>query len=110
MSEEMQRTAPLPGMHYSIVAQTVDEVREIRNSPAVSMGPYLVKTGQEKLQTSVISIYTERGSSREQVRLLYMNDIALKIWQAMGYPAASLGKLHRPPRTSVLFFGVPYSD
>ena len=41
-------------MHYEVIAQTAQEVQDTQNSPAVSMGPYLVGTGREKLLTTVI--------------------------------------------------------
>src|ERR1700739_1787965 len=75
-----QRRKPL---NYEIVAQSAQEVQDILNAPSVSMGPYLIESGQTQLLTT-ISIYSERGECREQVRLLYMNDIALRIWKAMG--------------------------
>ena len=65
-------------LNYEIVAQSVEEVQDIQNAPAVSMGPYLVDSGQEQLLTT-ISIYAQRREVRAQVRLLYMNAVALRI-------------------------------
>ena len=96
-------------LHYTIIAQSEDEVRDVSNAPAVSMGLYLFESGQTQLLT-ILSIYSERGESRRQVRLLYMNEIALTIWMAMGKNPTVTGLLHRPPRSALLTFGVPYSE
>lgn len=96
-------------LNYKIVAQSAGEVQDIQNSPAVSMAPYLVDSDQRHLLT-VISIYSLRGESREQVRLLYMNATAMKIWEEMGKSAKVIGEQHRPPKTADLAFGVPFSE
>lgn len=96
-------------LNYEIVAQGVEEVQDIQNAPAVSMGPYLIDSGQTHLLTT-ISIYAQRGEVREQVRLLYMNAVALHIWKAMGKQANLIGAQHRPPKTALLAFGVPFSE
>jgi hypothetical protein len=96
-------------LNYEIVAQSADEVQNIQNAPPFSMGPYLVESGQNRLLTT-ISIYSERGASRDQVRLLYMNADALHIWKAMGRNPRLVGARHRPPPTALLMFGVPFSD
>lgn len=95
-------------LHYQVVVQSADEVQNIENAPAVSMGPYLVKTGKVRMLTT-ISIYSLRGESREQVRLLYMNAAALQVWQEMGRSPKIIGAQVRPPRTALLAFGVPFS-
>ena len=74
---------PMPDSDYQIIAQSAGDVQNIENAPAVSMGPYLLKSGQIRLLTT-ISIYSLRGESREQVRLLYINAAALQVWQEMG--------------------------
>ena len=96
-------------LNYEIVAQSAEEVQDTQNAPAVSMGPYLIESGQTRLLTT-ISIYSERGESREQVRLLYMNAVALRVWKAMGKKPTLIGAQHRPSRTSLLAFGVPFSE
>lgn len=101
-----QRRKPL---NYEIVVQSAREVQDIQSAPAVSMGPYLIESGQTQLLTT-ISIYSERGECREQVRLLYMNAIALRIWKAMGRRPTLIGPQHRPPKTALLTFGVPFSE
>lgn len=100
---------PVPDLNYQIIAQSADEVQNIENAPAVSMGPYLLKSGQVHLLTT-ISIYSLRGESREQVRLLYMNSAALQVWQEMGRSPHIIGAQVRPPRTALLAFGVPFSQ
>jgi hypothetical protein len=95
-------------LHYTIIAQGKEEVRDVSDAPAVSMGPYLVQSGQTQLLTR-LSIYSQRGESCSQVRLLYMNDVALKIWMAMGKNPAVIGSLYRPPRFALLTLGVPFS-
>ena len=101
-----ERSRPSP--NYEIVAQSAEEVQDIANAPAVSMGPYLLESGQTQLLTR-ISIYSRRGESREQMRLLYMNASALSIWKAMGKRPKLIGTQHRPPRNALLAFGVPFS-
>ena len=96
-------------LNYEIVAQSAEEVQDIQNAPAVSMGPYLIDSGQMQLLTT-ISIYALRGEVREQVRLLYMNAVALRIWKAMGKQPKLIGAQHRPPKAALLAFGVPFSE
>ena len=96
-------------LNYEIVAQSAEEVQDTQNAPAVSMGPYLIESGQTRLLTT-ISIYSERGESREQVRLLYMNAVALRVWKAMGKKPTLIGAQHRPSRTPNQLFGVPFSE
>lgn len=96
-------------LNYSVIAQSADEVQDIKNAPSVSMGPYLIASEQRQL-LSTLSIYSLRGSSREQVRLLYMNATALRIWRAMGKQSRLVGAEHRPPHASLLAFGVPFSE
>src|SRR5271154_7411177 len=93
-------------LNYEIVAQSAEEVQDTQNAPSVSMGSYLIESGQTQLLTT-ISIYSERGQSREQVRLLYMNAVALRVWKAMGKKPSLIGAQHRPSRTALLSFGVP---
>lgn len=50
-------------MNYKVVAQSVSDIRDIQNAPAVSMAPYLLQAGQIRLLTT-ISIYT---ACREKV-------------------------------------------
>jgi hypothetical protein len=89
--------------NYEIVAQSAEEVQDIDNAPAVSMGPYLLESGQTQL-LATISIYSRRGESREQVRLLYMNAAALGIWKGMGKRPKLIGAQHRPPQTILRSF------
>ena len=96
-------------LNYQIVAQSTEEVQDIQNAPAISMGQYLIESEQVKLLTT-ISIYSQQGDSRDQVRLLYMNATALLIWKAMGRRPTLLGVLHRPPKTALLAFGIPFSE
>ena len=105
LDPERSRTA----LNYEIVAQSAEEVQDIQNAPAISMGQYLIESEQVKLLTT-ISIYTQQGESRDQVRLLYMNSTALLIWKAMGKQPKLIGFLHRPPKTALLAFGVPFSE
>jgi hypothetical protein len=96
-------------LNYQVVAQSAEEVQDIQNAPAISIGPYLIESGQMQL-LNAISIYAQRGEVRAQVRLLYMNAIALRIWKAMGKQANPIGAQHRPPKTALLVFGVPFSE
>lgn len=94
---------------YGTIAQTAGEVQDVQNSPAISMGPYLIISGQTELLRS-ISVYSERGKSREQVRLIYMNAVALAVWRAMGNRAHIIDVQKRPPRSAQLAYGVPFSE
>ena len=95
--------------NYHIISQSADDVQNIENAPAVSMGMYLVESGQTSLLTT-ISIYSLRGESREQMRLLYMNAAAMQAWQQMGKTPKIIGAQNRPPHTALLAFGVPFSE
>lgn len=96
-------------MNYAVIAQSAEEVQNIQNSPSVSMGPHLIYSEQTRLLTT-LSIYSVRGDSRDQLRVLYMNATALRIWIAMGKQIKVVGLQHRPPHTALLTFGVPFSD
>ena len=98
----------LPELNYQIIAQSADDVQDIENAPAVSMVPYLLESGQIRLLTS-ISVYSLRGESREQMRLLYMNAAAIQVWKEMGKAPKIIGSRVRPPRSALLMFGVPFS-
>jgi len=45
-------------LNYEVVAQSAEDVKDIQNAPAVSMGPYLIDSGQTQLLTT-ISIYAQ---------------------------------------------------
>ena len=94
---------------YEIVAQSAEEVQSVDNAPAISMGPYLLKSGKSELLT-VISVYSLRGETRDQVRLLYLNSAAMEIWKQMGRVPTVIGARFRPPHTAILAFGVPFSE
>ena len=94
---------------YQIVAQSAEDVQNIENAPAISMGPYLLKSGQTCLLRT-ISIYSLRGESREQIRLLYMNGEAIRVWEEMGKAPRIIGAQVRPPRAALLTLGVPFSN
>jgi hypothetical protein len=96
-------------LNYRIVAQSESEVRDIQNAPAISMSHFITKSDQTNLLTT-LSIYSQRGETRDQVRLLYMNDVAFSFWKTMGKDAKVVGSQHRPPSTALLAFGVPFSE
>ena len=95
--------------NYTAIAQSADDVRDIQNAPSISMGPYLISSGQTPLLTT-LSVYRLRGDSRDQVRLLYMNQTALRVWMEMGMKPTIVGAMHRPPHAALLSFGVPFSE
>ena len=95
-------------MHYTIVAQSREDVIAPGGSPSISMWPYLLQIEQPKL-LNLLSVYADKGTTREQVRLLYMNDAALKLWREMGHTVTVIGERNRPPRTATLAFGMPFS-
>ena len=95
-------------LNYQIVAQSAEDVQNIQNAPAVSMAPYLIESGQTRL-LNTISVYSLRGESRDQVRLLYMNSTAIRVWKEMGKVPKIIGRQFRPPHTALLAFGVPFS-
>jgi hypothetical protein len=39
-----------------------------------------------------------------------MNAVALRVWKAMGKKPSVIGAQYRPSRTSLLTFGVPFSE
>jgi hypothetical protein len=96
-------------MSYSVLPQTAAEVADLENAPAVVIGPYLLQTQQVHL-LRVMSIYAQRGDSREQLRLLYLNAPALALWREMGKAAHIQGETKRPPTSATLVFGVPFSE
>jgi len=98
-----------PALNYQIVAQSAEEVQNTENAPAVSMGPYLLASGQTAL-LGTISIYSLRGESREQIRLLYMNAPAIRVWRSMGKTPHVVGSQARPPHAALLTYGVPFSE
>jgi hypothetical protein len=95
-------------LNYQVVAQSAEDLRSIANAPAVSMGPYLLESGQMALLTT-ISVYSLRGASREQLRLLYMNATAMRVWREMGRIPRVIGARVRPPQAALLAYGVPFS-
>ena len=96
-------------LNYRIIAQSESEVRDVQNAPAISMSYFISESDQTKLLTT-LSIYSQRGETRDQVRLLYMNDVAFSIQKAMGKEPKVVGSQHRPPSTALLAFGVPFSE
>lgn len=96
-------------MAYNVVSQTAAEVGQEGNAPATSMWPYLVETDQGRLLNQ-ISIYSAKGTTRDQLRLLYMNTTALRVWRAMGKEATVVGEVNRPPMTALLSFGMPFGE
>lgn len=96
-------------LNYQTIAQSAEEVREVQNAPAFTMGPYLIRSEQTDLLRA-ISIYSQRGEDRRQLRLLFMNAVALRIWKEMGQQPKVIGAQHRPPSTALLTFGVPFSE
>jgi hypothetical protein len=95
--------------NYQIIVQSAEDVQNIENAPAVAMGPYLIKCGNTALLRT-ISIYAARGESREEVRLLYMNAPAIRVWEEMGRAPKIIGARFRPPKTALLTFGVPFTE
>lgn len=85
---------PHEPMNYTVIAQNAADVQDIQNSPSVSMGQYLIASEQTRLLTT-LSIYSLRGNSREEVRTLYMNATALRIWKDMGKQPKIVGTQHR---------------
>jgi hypothetical protein len=96
-------------MNYTVIAQNRDEMLDAANSPSLTIWPYLLQSEQTRLLNS-LSVYTDKGTSREQARLFYMNATAVKLWQEMKRPATVIGTQHRPPKTAVLAFGMPFSE
>jgi hypothetical protein len=96
-------------LNYRIIAQSKSEVRDIQNAPAISMSHFITESDQTKLLRTV-SIYSQRGETSDQVRLLYMNDAAFSVWKAMGKEPTVIGSQHRPPSTALLAFGIPFSE
>ena len=98
-----------PTLNYQIVVQSAEEVQNTENAPSVSIGPYLLASGQTGLLRT-ISIYSLRGESRDRIRLFYMNAPAIRVWRNMGKAPHVVGSQARPPHTALLTFGVPFSE
>lgn len=95
--------------NYRVIAQSDKEVRDLQNAPAISMSFFLTDSEQRDLLRT-LSVYSERGTSKGEVRLLYMNEVAFSIWKTMGKSPRVIGSRHRPPSTAVLTFGMPFSE
>jgi hypothetical protein len=100
---------PEHSLNYRVVAQSDEEVRDIQNAPPISMAQFLVDTDQANL-LKTLSIYSQRGTSRDRIRILYMNSVAFCLWEAMKKCPTVIGSQHRPPVTALLAFGVPFSE
>jgi hypothetical protein len=96
-------------LNYRIIAQSDSDVRDLQNAPSISMSHYITKSDQVKLLTTV-SIYSQRGENSDQIRLLYMNDVAFFVWKTMGKKPNVIGSQFRPPPTALLTFGIPFSE
>ena len=96
-------------MVYSILRQSRADLEVSGSSPSVSMWPHLLAKAETQL-ANTLSVYSERGDSKRNLRVLYMNDVALRIWQEMGQPCDVVGHVSRPPKTAVLAFGKPFSE
>ncbi len=96
-------------LKYSILTQSHTDLADPHNSPSVSMWEYLLASAQTQ-RLNEISIYMEHGTTVEKIRFLYLNDVALTLWQEMEKPVDVMGRLHRPPRGAVLAFGMPFAD
>ncbi len=94
---------------YHLITQSAREVLQPDNAPARTISEYLVQTDQSNL-LNTLSIYALRGESAQRLRLLYMNDAALQVWQKMGHTVEVLETMKRPARKAELCFGVPYSE
>ena len=94
---------------YWTISQSREDLADVENSPSVSMWNYLLASAQTQLLNQ-ISIYVQRGTTSNQTRLLYMNDVALELWKRMGKNIKVTGRGHRPPRAAILSFGMPFSE
>jgi hypothetical protein len=101
--------ASISSANYTILAQSRDEMMVPANSPSISMWPYLWSSSQTR-RLNKISVYAERGRSRDRSRLLYMNASALSVWREMGMPVTIIGESHRPPFSAILSFGTPFFE
>ena len=75
---------PQPSGNYWVIAQSELEVRDVQNAPAISMSTFISETEQTQLLTR-ISIYSQRGESSEEIRLLYMNEVAYSTWKTIPF-------------------------
>jgi hypothetical protein len=102
-------------------------VQHFHGSASYQQGGWSVESGRSERQVldcnhgrglragirrrlNTISVYVDRGTSREQSRLLYMNPSALSLWREMGMPATVIAESRRPPSSAVLSFGMPFSE
>ena len=106
---DLRLELPVEPQSYTVVTQSFADVQDPESSPAISMGAFLVAREQMGLLPR-ISVYSERGTDRERMRMLYMNGAALRIWKAMGMQPTESGRQFRPPRSAVLAFGMPFGE
>jgi hypothetical protein len=96
-------------LNYIVIAQSMEDVRNILNSPSINMSRYLLHSAQTQL-LRYISIYAVRGTTSEQLRFLYMNPVAFGVWAAMRKTYRIIGQVDRPPSTATLVLGEPFSE
>lgn len=53
---------------YGTIAQTDSDVQDVQNSPAISMGPYLIISGQTDLLRSTLQTSTFQASQLDSRR------------------------------------------
>jgi hypothetical protein len=93
-------------MYYSIIAQHTDNIQSFLS---IEMRSYLHNAAQTQLLNH-ISVYISKGKTRGQLRLLYMNPVALGVWTAMKKAGTIIGHVNQPPRSARLVFGAPFSE
>jgi hypothetical protein len=93
-------------MYYSIIAQRPDNIQTFIS---IEMRSYLHKAAQTQL-VNHISVYISKGKTRGQLRLLYLNPVALGVWTAMKKAGTVIGHVNQPPRSARLVFGAPFSE
>lgn len=93
---------------YTIIAQDLDQVRDVEHAPDVTMAPFLQACGRTDLVRGM-SVYSRVGYDRKHMRLLYMNRQALSVWITMDMRPRVIGTQYRPPHSAVLIFGTACS-
>jgi hypothetical protein len=62
-------------LNYEIVAQTAEEVQDLQNAPVVSMGSYLVESGQVKPGDSMTMVFNGAAKAIEGIQVAsYLSD------------------------------------
>lgn len=96
-------------LHYIVIAQSIEDVQNVLNSPSAIMTRYLIHSAQTEVLKH-ISMYTARATSSGHMRFLYLNPVAFGVWAAMKKSYRLIGRVQQPPPSASLILGTPFSE